>query len=298
MTPFGNNLVAMTTPMTPTGSIDQTSLTSLITHLLATHADGLVVAGTTGESPTLTPEETTHLIHTVKSQTTTRAKVIAGIGTYNTAESTTRAQAAQEAGADALLLVTPYYSRPTQQGVIAHCTAIADATDLPVMLYDVPARTGTPLDESTLITLASHPKIQAVKDAKGDLFQAMSVMSRTTLAYYSGIDELNLAYLACGATGVVSVTGNITAAHNADLIHAVRSDNLTKAQAINRDLIPITNALLRTSQGAIMAKAALAHLGIIDHASVRLPLLESPPDHLHHLTAALSTLPARQHPAR
>ncbi|MFD9740288.1 4-hydroxy-tetrahydrodipicolinate synthase [Umezawaea sp. NPDC059074] len=283
----------MATPMTPTGEIDQDSLTSLITHLLTTNADGLVVAGTTGESPTLTPEETTHLIHTVKSQTSTQAKVIAGIGTYNTAESTTRAQAAKEAGADALLLVTPYYSRPTQQGVIAHCTAVADATDLPVMLYDVPARTGTPLDESTLITLATHPRIQAVKDAKGDLFQAMSVMSRTTLAYYSGIDELNLAYLACGATGVVSVTGNIAAAHNADLIQAIRSNNLTKARAIHRDLIPITNAIMRTSQGAIMAKAALAHQGIIRHASVRLPLLESPPDHLDLLTAALSTLPAR-----
>jgi 4-hydroxy-tetrahydrodipicolinate synthase len=176
--------------------------------------------------------------------------------------------------------------------VVAHCTAVADATDLPVMLYDVPARVGVAMAESTLVELADHPRIRAVKDAKGDLFEAMSVMARTSLAYYSGIDELNLAYLACGATGVVSVVGNVVADRNADLIRAVRDGDLDSARAIQRSLLPLVDAIMRTSQGAIMAKAALAELGIIPHASVRLPLLESPPPHLERLVNALATVAA------
>jgi 4-hydroxy-tetrahydrodipicolinate synthase len=168
--------------------------------------------------------------------------------------------------------------------------AVADATDLPVMLYDVPARTGIALEASTLIELADHPRIRAVKDAKGDLFEAMSVMARTSLAYYCGIDELNLPYLACGATGVLSVVGNIVADRNAELIRAVRNGDLVSARTIHNALMPLVDAIMRTSQGAIMAKAALAELGIIPHASVRLPLLESPPLHLQRLRDALATI--------
>jgi 4-hydroxy-tetrahydrodipicolinate synthase len=218
------------------------------------------------------------------------AKVIAGVGTYDTAASVRRAREAEAAGADALLLVCPYYSKPTQAGVIAHCLAVADATTLPVMLYDVPARAGIAFEAATLVELAGHSNIQAVKDAKGDLFEAMSVMSRTSLAYYCGIDELNLPYLACGARGVVSVVGNIVANRNADLVRAVRDADLRTAQAIQTELIPLTDAIMHTSQGAIMAKAALAHLGIIPDASVRLPLTESPQPHLERLASALATV--------
>ena len=290
MNPFGSNLVAMVTPMRPDGSLSEPGLATLVDHLLTTGCDGIVVGGTTGESPTLTEPEAARLIRAVATRSENRARVIAGIGTYDTAASIQRAREAEAAGADALLLVCPYYSRPTQAGVVAHCVAVADATDLPVMLYDVPARAGIAMEASTLIELAGHPRIQAVKDAKGDLFEAMSVMARTSLAYYCGIDELNLPYLACGATGVVSVVGNLVADRNADLSLAVRNGDLDSAKAIHASLIPLVEAIMRTSQGTIMAKAALAELGIIPHATVRLPLLESPPPHLQRLKDALATI--------
>jgi 4-hydroxy-tetrahydrodipicolinate synthase len=287
---FGTNLVAMVTPMDPGGAISEPGLIGLVDHLLNSGCDGIVVGGTTGESPTLTDTEAAWLVRAVAERAQGRARVIAGVGTHDTAVSVQRAREAEAAGADALLLVSPYYSRPTQAGVVAHCTAVSDATGLPVMLYDVPARTGIALEASTLTELAGHPRIRAVKDAKGDLYEAMSVMARTSLAYYSGIDELNLPYLACGATGVLSVVGNVAAGRNADLIRAVRRGDLGAATAINASLIPLVESIMRTSQGAIMAKAALAELGVIAHATVRLPLLESPPDHRQRLTDALAAL--------
>lgn len=285
---FGSNLVAMVTPMRADGSVSPQGVASLVDHLLATRCDGIVVGGTAGEVPTLTTPEVVDLVSAVAAQVRGRARVIAGVGTYNTADSIERARQAEAAGADALLVVCPYYSRPTQAGVVGHCLAIADATDLPVMLYDVPARTGISLETDTLIELAQHPRIRAVKDAKEDLFDAMTVMANTSLAYYCGSDELNLPYLTIGACGVVSVVGNIVADRNADLIRAVRSADLESARAIQRSLLTLTEAVMRTSQGAIMAKAALAELGIIPHATVRMPLLETPEPDLAKLRTALA----------
>jgi 4-hydroxy-tetrahydrodipicolinate synthase len=285
---FGANLVAMVTPMHPDGTISEPGLATLVDHLLATGCDGIVVGGTTGESPTLTDAESARLVRAVATRSAGRARVIAGVGTYDTAASVRRAREAEAAGADALLLVCPYYSRPTQAGVVAHCVAVADATALPVMLYDVPARAGIAMAASTLIELAGHPRIRAVKDAKGDLFEAMSVMAATSLAYYCGIDQLNLPYLASGATGVVSVVGNVVADRNADLIRAVRDGDLDSARAINRSLLPLVDAIMGTASGAVMAKAAATELGVIPHATVRLPLLESPD--LQRLTDALATI--------
>ncbi len=287
---FGSNLVAMVTPMHPGGTISEPGLANLVDHLLSTGCDGIVVGGTTGESPTLTEAEAARLVRAVATRSGKQARVVAGVGTYDTAASIHRAREAEAAGADALLLVCPYYSRPTQAGVVAHCAAVADATDLPVMLYDVPARTGIAMEASTVIELAGHPRILAVKDAKGDLFEAMSVMASTSLAYYCGIDELNLPYLACGATGVISVVGNVAADRNAALIRAVRGGDLDSARAIQISMIPLADAIMRTSQGATMAKAALAELGIIPDATVRLPLLEPPTPHLQRLTDALATV--------
>jgi 4-hydroxy-tetrahydrodipicolinate synthase len=284
---FGTNLVAMVSPMESDGTVSETGVAQLVEHLLATECDGIVVGGTTGESPTLTDTEAVQLVRLVATQAKGRARVIAGVGTYATAASIRRARDAEAAGADGLLAVCPYYSRPTQAGIAAHFLAIADATELPLMLYDVPARTGTAIEKITLMELAAHPRIRAVKDAKGDLFEAMTVMAQTSLAYYCGIDELNLPYLACGATGVVSVVGNVAAARIADLIRAVRSENLDAARAIQGSLLPLTDAIMRASPGAIMAKAALAELGIIPHPTVRLPLLESAPGELDRLAAAL-----------
>jgi 4-hydroxy-tetrahydrodipicolinate synthase len=286
---FGTNVVAMVTPMLPDGTIDEPGVTALVDHLLATGCDGIVVNGTTGEAPTLTDAESARLVEVVAARARPRARVIAGVGTYDTASSVRRAREAEAAGADALLVVCPYYSKPTQAGVVAHCLAVADATALPVMLYDIPGRAGIPMEAATLTELATHPRIHAVKDAKGDLFEAMAMMTRTSLAYYCGIDELNLPYLTCGATGIVSVVGNVAADRNAELIESVQANDLDRARAIATSLIPLTEAIMRTSQGAIMAKAALAELGIIPHAAVRLPLLEATPEHRLGLTAALAT---------
>ncbi|GAA2758371.1 4-hydroxy-tetrahydrodipicolinate synthase [Actinopolymorpha rutila] len=293
---FGSNVAAMVTPMQPGGTVSEPGVAKLVDHLLSTGCDGIVVGGTTGESPTLTDVETARLVRVVAARSGSRARVIAGVGTYDTAATIRRAREAEAAGADALLLVCPYYSRPTQAGVVAHCVAVADATELPVMLYDVPARTGIAMEASTLTELAAHPRIRAVKDAKGDLFEAMSVMASTPLAYYCGIDELSLPYLASGAIGVVSVVGNLVADRNAELLRAVRCGDLELARTIQGELIPLVDAIMRTSQGAIMAKAALAELGIIPHATVRLPLAESPPPHLRRLTDALATIAVAAHP--
>lgn len=287
---FGANVVAMVTPMEPDGTISEAGVAGLVDHLLATGCGGIVVGGTTGESPTLTHAEVSRLTGAVAARSAGRARVVTGVGTYDTADSVRRAREAEAAGADALLLVCPYYSKPTQAGLVAHCVAVADATELPVMLYDIPGRTGIAMAAATLVELAGHPRIRAVKDAKGDLFEAMSVMGCTSLAYYCGIDELNLPYLACGAAGLVSVVGNVVADRNAGLIRAVRAGDLGSARSIQTSLIPLTDALMRTSQGAIMAKAALAELGIIPHAAVRLPLLESPQPHLELLREALATV--------
>ncbi|WP_410673772.1 4-hydroxy-tetrahydrodipicolinate synthase [Amycolatopsis sp. cmx-4-68] len=290
MNEFGANLVAMVTPMQPDGSISPDGLAGLVDHLLATGCDGLVVGGTTGESPTLTEPEAAGLVRSVVARAGNRARVIAGVGTYDTAASVRRAREAEAAGADALLVVCPYYARPTQAGVVAHCRAVADATDLPVMLYDVPARAGIAMTAATLTELAAHPRIRAVKDAKGDLFEAMTVLTRTSLAYYCGIDKLNLPYLACGAAGLVSVVGNVAADRTADLITAVRRGDLESARAIHGSLQPLVEAIMRPGPGATTAKAALAELGIIPHATVRLPLVEAP--ERQQLVEALATIAA------
>ncbi|MFJ9780108.1 4-hydroxy-tetrahydrodipicolinate synthase [Amycolatopsis sp. NPDC101161] len=274
MTDFGANLVAMVTPMQPGGALSEPGLASLVDHLLATGCDGLVVGGTTGESPTLTEPEAAELVRDVVARVAGRARVIAGVGTYDTAASVRRARDAEAAGADGLLLVCPYYSRPTQAGVVAHCLAVADATELPVMLYDVPARAGIAMTPATLAELAAHPRIRAVKDAKGDLFEAMTVMASTGLAYYCGIDELNLPYLASGAAGVVSVVGNVAADRTAALIAAVRRGDLESARTINHSLIPLVETIMRAGPGTAAAKAALVDLGVIPHPTVRLPLVE------------------------
>ncbi|MGL5911121.1 MAG: dihydrodipicolinate synthase family protein, partial [Phycicoccus sp.] len=197
---------------------------------------------------------------------------------------------AAEAGADALLLVSPYYNKPTQAGLVAHTRAVADATDLPVMLYDIPHRTGIPFTAETLVTLAEHSNVRAVKDAKGDLWASARVMAETDLLWFSGDDAMNLPLLALGATGVVSVVGHVAGREYAAMVRAVDDGDLAEARRLHTLLMPVVDAVMNTSQGAIMAKAALAELGVIGSAAVRLPLLESPPEHLEKLRAALAAL--------
>ncbi len=291
--PFGRVLTAMVTPMSHGGEIDDKGTDSLVDHFLATGHDGLVVNGTTGESSTLSSDESIELVRRVKQRAGNRAKVVAGVGSNDTRHAVQMAGLAADAGADALLLVSPYYNKPTQAGLVAHCRAVADTTDLPVMLYDIPARTGIPFSTDTLVTLAEHPNIVAVKDAKGDLWASTHVMAATDLLWFSGEDALNLPLLALGATGVVSVVGHVAGEHYAAMVAAVDRGDLAEARAIHASLVPVVDAIMTTSQGAIMAKAALVELGVIESATVRLPLVESPPEHLELLRAALATLPAR-----
>ena len=290
--PFGRVLTAMVTPMTPDGGVDDRGTDALVDHLLDTGHDGIVVNGTTGEASTLTDDESVAMMQRVKARAGDRAKVVAGVGSNDTRHAVHMAQRAAEVGADALLLVSPYYNKPTQAGLIAHCRAVADATELPVMLYDIPGRTGIPFTPETLIALADHPGILAVKDAKGDSWASTQVMAATDLIWYSGADEVNLPLLAQGAHGVVSVVGHVAGSSYAAMVAAVDAGDLAAARAIHAALIPVVEAIMNTSQGAIMAKAALVELGVIESATVRLPLVESPPEHLDRLRAALATLDA------
>lgn len=278
----------MVSPMRPDGSLDLEAAQRVAQHLVEHGHDGIVVNGTTGESPTTTDAEKVELIRAVVEAVGDRARVTAGAGTNDTAHSIELARAAEKAGAHGLLVVAPYYNKPPQEGLRAHCTAIADATDLPVMLYDIPGRAGIPITTESLIELARHPRIAAVKDAKGDLWAATRVMTQTDLLWFSGDDVSNLAHLGNGAVGVVSVVGHVAGDAYAEMVASVDKGDLVRARELHRQLVPVVDAIMNITQGAIMAKAALRELGIIDSAAVRLPLVEATPDQVAAVRAGLS----------
>jgi 4-hydroxy-tetrahydrodipicolinate synthase len=285
--PFGRVLTAMVTPFRADGSLDLEGAQALASYLVDLGNDGLVVSGTTGESPTTSDLEKDALLRAVVDAVGDRASVVAGVGTFDTRHTVEGARAAEKAGADALLVVTPYYSKPPQSGLRAHFTAVADATDLPVMLYDIPGRTGTPIAPDTLIAPAAHDRIVAVKDAKGDLYAITQVLAATDLAFYSGIDELNLAMLAIGASGVVSVVGHVAADRYAAMVRAVDTGDLATAREIDRGLLPAVRGVMTYTQGAIMAKAALQLRGVLGERTMRPPLVDATEDELARLRADL-----------
>jgi 4-hydroxy-tetrahydrodipicolinate synthase len=280
---FGRVLTAMVTPFSSDGGLDLDAAGRLATHLVDQGCDGLVVSGTTGESPTTSSREQDDLLRAVLEAVGERARVVAGVGSNDTAHTVELAVAAEKTGAHGALVVTPYYNKPPQEGLVAHFTAVADAVGLPVMLYDIPGRTGTPIHGETLRRLAEHPRIAAVKDAKGDLFEGSGVMADTDLAYYSGDDLLNLPWLAVGATGVVSVVSHVAADRYAAMVRAVDAGNLELARKLHVELLPLVTALMTRTQGAIAVKAALELTGILPNRSVRLPLTPASED----LVAAL-----------
>ena len=285
--PFGRLLTAMVSPMRPDGSLDLDSARRLVAHLVDTGHDGIVVNGTTGESATLTDDESIEMVRLVVETVGDAVAVVAGVGSNATAHSVEMAQRSRDAGATGLLLVSPYYNKPTQAGLVAHCRAVAGTTHLPVMLYHIPGRTGIPFTSETLRELAQVPTIVAVKDAKGDPWASTQVMASTDLIYFSGDDATTLPWLALGAVGTVSVVGHVAGREYAAMLAAVDRGDLVAARDLHRRLVPAVNAIMSTSQGAIMAKAALVELGVIDHATVRLPLVESPPEHLEILRSGL-----------
>jgi 4-hydroxy-tetrahydrodipicolinate synthase len=261
----------MVTPFTDSGDLDVEAAVSLAAHLVDHGHDGLVISGTTGESPTTDPAEQRALLQAVVDAVGERAVVVAGAGTNDTAHSIHLAAAAQEVGADGLLVVTPYYSKPSQDGILAHFRAIADSADLPLILYDIPGRTAVKLSADTLARAAEHPRIVAVKEASGDLYAGSWLMRRTDLAIYSGDDALNLAWLALGAAGVVSVIGHLVGDRLADMIAAIDAGDLESARKIDQSLLPVTEAIMTRAPGAVMAKAALELLGLLPNRVVRAP---------------------------
>ena len=285
--PFGRLVTAMVTPFTPSGDLDVAGAQRLATYLVDDQRnDGLVISGTTGESPTTTDEEKDHLLRAVVEAVGDRASVIAGAGTNDTAPSMHLAQAAEKAGADAVLLVTPYYNKPPQTGLLAHFRAVADATGLPAMLYDIPGRTGTAIATETLVTLAQHPRIVAVKDAKGDLEASAWVMARTPLAYYSGDDKVTLPLLSVGAVGVVGVPTHVVGSRTKDMIQAYEKGDVAAALAGHRSMLPVYSGFFRT-QAAILTKAALALAGL-PGGPVRPPLVDATDAEIETLRADLA----------
>lgn len=284
---FGHVGTAMITPFTADGAVDFSALEATADHLIRSGNDLLVVSGTTGEASTTTDTEKAEILRAVVSATDGRAKVVAGVGTNHTAQSIALSRSARECGADGLLAVTPYYSRPTQDGIIAHTRAVADATDLPVMLYDIPGRSAAPLTTQTILTLAEHPQILAVKDAKGALGATQDVLAQGTIAYYSGEDALNLPLLSIGAVGIVSVVGHVAADRYSTLVSLVASNDVAAARQIAADLAPLVDAIMNHMPGVVAAKAALELLGVIPTRTTRLPLLPADAEQVEAVRLAL-----------
>ena len=280
---LGTVLTAMVTPFKPDGTLDTATTVTLATHLVDSGCDGLVLSGTTGESPTTTDDEKIALLRAVLDAVGDRARIVAGAGTYDTAHSVHLAKACAAEGAHGLLVVTPYYSRPPQSGLVAHFSAVADATDLPVILYDIPPRSVVPIEWDTLRTLAGHPNIVAVKDAKGDLHGAAQIMAETGLAYYSGDDALNLPWLAMGAAGFISVWGHLAAGQLRDMLSAFNSGDLATARKIGVTLAPL-NAAQNRLGGVTLSKEGLRLLGI-DAGNPRLPQMPASGHQLEELAA-------------
>ncbi|MGH3363726.1 MAG: 4-hydroxy-tetrahydrodipicolinate synthase [Nocardioidaceae bacterium] len=285
--PFGRVLTAMVTAFADDGSVDLEGTARVASHLADTGHDGVVVLGTTGESPTVSPDEAGRVLRAVIDAVGDRLTVVAGVGTNNTAHSVELAEQAFKVGADGALVVTPYYNKPTQEGVAAHFEAVARATELPLMLYDIPGRTATMIAEDTYKRLAENPRIVAVKDAVGDLFRGVRIMNDTGLAFYSGDDAMNLGWLTHGGSGLVSVVGHVAGNEYAAMVRAVESGDLAEALSIYRRLLPVVDAVMAHAPGVMMAKAGLQLLGVLENRNVRLPLVPAGDDMVAHLRTEL-----------
>lgn len=273
--PFGRVLTAMVTPFTADGDVDLDGVARVASHLADHGNDGIVVSGTTGEAPTTTVTEDGEILRAVIAAVGDRCTVLAGIGTNDTPHSIELAKQAEEAGADGALLVSPYYSKPTQAGIAAHFEAIAAESSLRIMLYDIPGRTGVTIAPETFARIAENEKIVAVKDAVGDLFRGVRIMQDTGLSYYSGDDVLNLGWLTHGGAGVVSVVGHVAGEQYADMVARVDAGDLAGALEVYGHLVPVVDAIMGHAPGVMTAKAAMQLLGVHGNRTVRLPLVEA-----------------------
>jgi 4-hydroxy-tetrahydrodipicolinate synthase len=271
--PFGQVLVALVTPFTADGEVDWPAVEQHMDDVITAGADGLVVTGTTGETSTLTDPEKIRLVEVGKDVAAGRAKIITGGGSNETAHAIELARHSEKAGADGNMIVTPYYNKPTQAGVLTHFRMIADATDLPVILYDIPGRAGIPIAYETILRAAKHPNILAIKDAKGDFAQASRVLNQTDLLYFSGDDPNVLPHLAIGATGLIGVTANIAAGPYRVMVDAVNRGDLATATDAHKQLEPLVRACMTHVPGTVAVKYILHGLGRINSPRVRLPLV-------------------------
>jgi 4-hydroxy-tetrahydrodipicolinate synthase len=287
--PLGRCLAAMVTPFRQDGSLDADGAQKLAAHLVDSGCDGLVLSGTTGESPTTSDTEKERLTRAVVEAVGGRARVVAGVGSSDTAHTTRLARAAEHAGADGLLVVTPYYSRPQQEGVRRHLSVVADAVSLPVMLYDIPHRTGTRLSAETLRALAEHPRIVAVKDVSYDLAGTARTIAETGLHYYCGADELNLPLLAIGAVGVVSTVANIAPTQTRAVLDAYARGANGEALLLHQRLLPLVQTMMDEAPGTVTAKALLNDVGL-PAGPVRLPLVDADQPLLGRLRDALQAV--------
>jgi len=269
----------MVTPFRDDLSVDFDAAAELALDLVALGNDGLVINGTTGESATTSIEEKIELLKTVRRAVGDNVRIIAGVGTNDTYKTIENARLAESAGVDGLLVVCPYYNKPPQEGLYQHFVAVANATGLDVMLYDIPGRSGVAISSETLLRLSEHPRIVANKDAKGDLYQSSIVMSQSDMVYYSGEDALNLPLLSIGAVGFVSVTGHLIADRLKSMLSAFESGDVVRAAEINQSLVPITTGVMTKLGGAIMVKAALDLLGRKGGGAVRLPYVIADDSH-------------------
>ena len=288
--PFGRVLTAMVTAFDADGAVDPDGCARIAEYLVDNGNDGLVVSGTTGEAPTTSTAEDGMILRAVLEAVGHRAKVVAGVGTNNTSHSVELAEQAAKLGAHGVLLVSPYYNKPTQEGLVAHFRAVAAASDLPVLLYDIPGRTGVTISLDTYAKVAEDAKFVAVKDAVGDVFRGTRIMQETGLSIYSGDDVLNLAWLAHGASGVVSVVGHVAGRQYADMVAAVDRGDLIGARAIYERLVPVVDAIMHRVQGAMSAKAALQLMGVMGNRNVRLPLVPAGEDVVAELRTVLTDL--------
>jgi 4-hydroxy-tetrahydrodipicolinate synthase len=263
----------MVTPMNAEGEVDWPSTEALMAGLVDQGVDGIVVTGTTGETSTLTDKEKLQLVTVGKQVAAGRAKIITGGGSNETAHAIELYKASEKAGADGVMVVTPYYNKPTQAGILTHFRLIADATDLPVILYDIPGRTGVPINYETILRAAKHPNILAVKDAKGDLMEVSRVLNETDLMYFAGDDGNALPTLSIGGVGMISVTANIAPEPYRIMVDAVNRGSLPEATEAHKLLEPLVRATMTHVPGTVATKYILHGLGHITSPRVRLPLV-------------------------
>jgi 4-hydroxy-tetrahydrodipicolinate synthase len=292
---WGEVITAMVTPFSADGSLSVKGAKALAAYLVDHGSDGLVLCGTTGESPTLSHDEKLTLFEAVIGEVGGRASIIAGTGTYNTAESMELTAAATRLGVDACLIVTPYYSKPPQNGLRAHFTAIADASEVPLIVYDIPGRTGRRVERSTMVQLAAHERIVAVKDAVGDAGETAKLRADLDAAgyddfeIYSGDDPLLLPHLAAGAVGVVSVCSHLVGPQIKQIFSAWTNGKVDEARRIYTELLPFMTVIMGVTSSPIPVKHALAVTGM-DVGEPRLPLVPATKEESAIIKAALERI--------